>query len=172
MSGRTVLSVAITATKGFPWPPSCAGLERAGNLLIIPTAETFSGFSRLFLCEKQEARVGDYDLPLMNQVQKVNSTSAPTGFPVASCSSGHYTHVFLACDVQSACQQRGNVGGSDGRDDSAAVLCTSTLEMLFTCRNGVEHVPYSLVCDHLEDCLDSSDENFCVHPPCSGSGAV
>nr|KAG5699356.1 hypothetical protein BaRGS_008264 [Batillaria attramentaria] len=33
-------------------------------------------------------------------------------------------------------------------------------------RNEIEHVPYTLVCDHRSDCNDDSDEDFCVFPPC------
>nr|KAG5710971.1 hypothetical protein BaRGS_013705 [Batillaria attramentaria] len=32
--------------------------------------------------------------------------------------------------------------------------------------NEIEHVPYTLVCDHRSDCKDDSDEDFCVFPPC------
>jgi hypothetical protein len=38
----------------------------------------------------------------------------------------------------------------------------------FTC-NNVQLVPYSLVCDFRPDCVDASDEDFCVYERCTGS---
>jgi hypothetical protein len=34
------------------------------------------------------------------------------------------------------------------------------------CANDVQHVPYTFVCDHHDDCQDGSDEAFCVFPAC------
>ena len=36
----------------------------------------------------------------------------------------------------------------------------------FLCINGLQFVPYSLVCDFRVDCGDGSDENFCQYLPC------
>ena len=79
------------------------------------------------------------------------------------CPSGHWTREFLSCDVRSACQQTENyVRYSEiGTKPS---LCLSLFSTLFTCRAGVDRVSYSLVCDQNQDCLDGSDEDFCVHP--------
>ena len=87
------------------------------------------------------------------------------------CPSGHWTHQFLACDLQSVCWHSNSFGkssGSDGRRKIAA-QCQSPLSTLFTCRKSGEHVPYSLVCDHSHDCMDASDEDFCSYPSCLGS---
>ena len=78
-----------------------------------------------------------------------------------TCPTGHMTLTFLACDVQSACWA--------SHMDSQASSCGAALTPLppsFTCGNGVERVPYTLVCDHRSDCSDNSDENFCVFPSC------
>ena len=85
------------------------------------------------------------------------------------CSYGYYTHKFLVCDARSACLQHGSPGRSGDSDKIVTALCKSVLATLFTCRNDMEQVPYSLVCDHNQDCLDSSDEDFCMHPSCSSS---
>ncbi|XP_070206255.1 G-protein coupled receptor GRL101-like [Littorina saxatilis] len=45
----------------------------------------------------------------------------------------------------------------------------TSLPAMFKCSAGSQRVPYSLVCDHRQQCADSSDENFCVFAPCSGS---
>lgn len=76
------------------------------------------------------------------------------------CPSRHVTHIFLACDVNSACW---------GRGYGSAFSCTAPLAPTppsFTCNNDIEHVPYTLVCDHRPDCGDDSDEDFCHFPPC------
>ena len=36
----------------------------------------------------------------------------------------------------------------------------------FQCQSETQRVPYSLVCDHRQDCLDGSDETFCTFLPC------
>ena len=82
-----------------------------------------------------------------------------------TCPTGHMTLTFLACDVQSACWA--------SHMDSQASSCGAALMPLppsFTCMNGVERVPYTLVCDHRSDCSDNSDENFCVFLSCPLQG--
>ena len=84
------------------------------------------------------------------------------------CPFMHWTRSFLACDERSACLQKENVLQESGRsiEKSLTSLCQSPLSTLFTCRTGEERVSYSLVCDHRQDCLDGSDEDFCVYPSC------
>ena len=155
----------------FAWPPSIAVMDRAGTLMII-TASHKDPTQKLFLCEKEGRNKTDTSkngLSGKPQIGMPKSDGDSIAFPHVACSSGHYTHQFLACDAQSHCMQRGPSGQGSGRDDALMSLCMSILSTLFTCRNDVEHVPYSLVCDHSQDCLDSSDEDFCFHPSCSGS---
>lgn len=76
------------------------------------------------------------------------------------CPDNSTTHFFLACDVKSACWARAY---------TASFSCDAPLTPLppmMTCSNGVQHVPYTLVCDHRPDCDDSSDEDFCSFPRC------
>ena len=148
-------------------PPTCAGMERAGNLLIIPVSFKSSDYMS-FLCEEEETRRHEHDMSQMSRTHMPNSDSASAHFPHVVCSLGHYTHKFLACDIQSACWLRDSPVDR-GVNGTVVTLCKSILATLFACRDGLEHVPYSLVCDHSQDCMDSSDEDFCVHPSCSGS---
>ena len=92
-------------------------------------------------------------------------------FAFTVCPSGHWTHKLLACDPRSNCYQDYHAWPlrRNSKLPNIASLCQTILQTQFTCRNGVGRVPYSLVCDHSQDCLDSSDEDFCVHPSCSGS---
>ena len=78
-----------------------------------------------------------------------------------TCPDAHVTRTFLACDVKSVCW---------ALDLSTSVSCPAPLTPLppsFTCNNGVQRVPYTLVCDHRSDCSDRSDERFCVFTPCN-----
>ena len=127
-----------------------------------------------FLCEKvetPEVHVNQNSACERCSIQLSKSGNLSISLPHVMCPSGHWTYGFLACDIKSSCWRRhrnsGRSSGSESR--SLTSLCQSPLSELFTCRNGLEHVPYSLVCDHSQDCLDFSDEDFCVHPSCSSS---
>ncbi|KAL8602002.1 hypothetical protein ACOMHN_008493 [Nucella lapillus] len=78
------------------------------------------------------------------------------------CPGGHYTRRFLASDVTSNCWAR-------ERGFSAAELKVSMTPLppsMECSTTSSERVPFALVCDHRPDCLDNSDEDFCVYPPC------
>ena len=92
------------------------------------------------------------------------------------CPQFHLTHSFLACDVTSACWGRRNdIEYSQDRltwGIPASSTCMGPLKSLppyFRCLNAVDHVPYTMVCDYRQDCIDNSDESFCLIPPCEGS---
>lgn len=107
------------------------------------------------LCEKMPSSAS----PLAVESTKTGAT--PSQIAYIRCPDGHVTHQFLACDVKSACWVT-----------ISRLPCTAPLTPLppsFLCANDGERVPYSLVCDHREDCADGSDENFCVFAPCSFS---
>ena len=88
------------------------------------------------------------------------------------CPSGHGTHSFLACDVNSKCYADDSVNYGRTRDSwdvPTKASCRAPLSSLppaFECTYGQYRVPYSLVCDHRRDCHDNSDEDFCVFPLC------
>ena len=150
------------------WPPSAAFVYKPP---VLETLVASFDVSLRSLCEKEDlSETGTPKNGLSGKpfVQLPSSDNDSVGFLHVVCSSGHYTHLFLACDVRSDCLQHDPLGQSNGSDTLMA-LCTSILGTLFTCRNGVGRVPYSLVCDHSQDCLDSSDEDFCVYPSCSSS---
>ncbi|XP_076464779.1 uncharacterized protein LOC143296633 [Babylonia areolata] len=78
-----------------------------------------------------------------------------------TCPSGHVTQTFMACDVKSVCWAN-QIDASTEACDYHVTPPPPSME----CMNGVDHVPYTLVCDHRPDCSDNSDENFCVFPSC------
>ena len=79
---------------------------------------------------------------------------------VAVCPSGHFTHDFLSCDSRSACWASGVRGAQ------SCLAAVRPPPPSFSCSNGVSWVPYPLVCDHRQDCPDTSDESFCHFPQC------
>ena len=110
---------------------------------------------------------------LSTQPRHSTHTPRQQNFPFnyMACLLGHVTHAFLACDVRSSCWSKFNddgirqVWGFPWRG-----LCESDRKypLAFTCADGSSHVPYTLVCDHRDDCHDGSDETFCTFPACRG----
>ena len=117
-----------------------------------------------FLCESTTAlKIGACQ---EDSLKKIQFQSAPEqkSSPVSlvACPLGHSARDFLACDFKSSCWSR---------DIKTCLAPLTPLPPSFTCTNGVEHVPYTLVCDVRPDCSDDSDEKFCVYPPCDLPGA-
>ena len=153
-------------------PITCAVMTYAGQVILDKCGvKRYKAYS---LCERDGSSIQ------INTIQKDASRRIGIQLPLPSdstvhmartvCPSGHWTHEFLACDVQSACWQQDSIrqwsGDKDRRNMTAP--CQFPFSEMFTCTSGVGRVPYSLVCDHGQDCLDNSDEDFCDHPPCTG----
>ena len=89
---------------------------------------------------------------------------------LSMCLSGQITHDFLLCDPKSGCGQ------------SLCVFFNRTTQFLlalpvpteylvkrvavFACTKSKTEIPYTLVCDFINNCEDKSDESFCQHPLC------
>ena len=93
--------------------------------------------------------------------------------PHIRCPEDHLTHPAFACDVTSLCWASNDVAFSRDRESwelPSSALCPvvglTSLPPSYACADGTEYVPYTLVCDFRQDCLDNSDEEFCVFPPC------
>ncbi|KAK7482846.1 hypothetical protein BaRGS_00025879 [Batillaria attramentaria] len=94
------------------------------------------------------------------------STTQTPNIAFVQCPEGHLTHAFLACDIKSACfKERPGVSAT-------CRVPLSPLPPSFTCANGIELVPYTLVCNYRSECNDGSDEDFCVFPPCDAEKPV
>ena len=120
-----------------------------------------------FLCEPGHGdTVTAKPRPVPPPVTRSNQT---VPFPAVTCPIGHISHAFLACDAKSACFPVSR--GAGLRKHLCRAVGLNLPPPLFLCDSEVESVPYSLVCDHRHDCLDSSDENFCHVEPCGGSKA-
>ena len=66
---------------------------------------------------------------------------------------------FLGCGIRS--------GGRNSRGTTPCPHDRRDLDSLwFQCRDNSGCVPYTLVCDHRQDCADGSDEDFCVFQSC------
>ena len=151
---------------------SCGTLDRH---LGINVMNCFATDARHYICQEGEGteqRVqSQSDSSVRRGTQLFKPSNSSVQFTRTFCPAGHWTHEFLACDLQSACWQLDNLGerrAAMNTNRNATPPCQSLLSTMFTCRSSVERVPYSLVCDHSQDCQDASDEDFCVYPPCSG----
>ncbi|KAL8574516.1 hypothetical protein ACOMHN_060186 [Nucella lapillus] len=87
-------------------------------------------------------------------------------FPHLACPGGHVTHIALICDSKSCFPQ--SFLSNDDLDPPSCRVDIHPLPPSFVCRGGHESVAYTLVCDYRQDCVDGSDESFCVFQPCSG----
>ena len=77
---------------------------------------------------------------------------------LAPCPRNHLTRDFLLCDAESQCETK----------EMLKQCPLSAYEVsMFMCDDGTQALHYSLVCDHVEQCTDDSDEAFCIYKPCS-----
>ena len=104
---------------------------------------------------------------------RLEPVSVPLRTPSVVCPGGHQTHDFLACDVQSDCWANKDVvlqTSPEAVTTPTSAWCNTSVtadELYFQCSSTNERIPFTLVCDFRKDCFDGSDEDFCVHPPCS-----
>ncbi|KAK7108835.1 hypothetical protein V1264_016499 [Littorina saxatilis] len=132
------------------------------------------------LCQKPMAESGQTmtttvrpPLPQFTEVALTTLQNRTDSDSFVVCPRGHLVHSFLACDPSSACFAADDIGFSSRRESwalpsySSCDVNMTSLPPSFTCANGADHVPYTFVCDHRQDCLDNSDEDFCVYPPCN-----
>ena len=79
---------------------------------------------------------------------------------MVECQDHSASRQFLGCDTRS--------GRRDSPDTPPCPHDRRDLDSLwFQCRDNSGCVPYTLVCDHRQDCADGSDEDFCHFTPCS-----
>ena len=107
-----------------------------------------------YLCESPPQHISESPISLPAVTEGIHAVS------VIACPHEHLTQQFLACDVKSRCW-----ADAHGASYSCSVSLTP-LPPMMTCSDGVQRVPYTLVCDHRPDCDDKSDEEFCVFPQC------
>ena len=141
---------------------TCAFMDYAGQVRLKKCDSQIHNAH--YLCEKDESSTKPNTSQERPGIQLPVPSNSTVYLAHTVCPSGHWTHELLACDVQSACWQQDSF-----RQRSGSKTCQYPFSEMFTCMSGVGRVPYSLVCDHGQDCLDNSDEDFCVHPSCTGA---
>ena len=124
-------------------------------------------------CQKPD--VYPETLPLCERVHTLKEHRRPqrielanpgnSTFPAShvTCRDRQVTLAFLPCEGSSRDAYVSDDVRSGSPPGSADPEAPS-----FQCSNAVQHVPYTLLCDHRQDCSDNSDEDFCRFPPCSG----
>ncbi|PVD29173.1 hypothetical protein C0Q70_11770 [Pomacea canaliculata] len=141
--------------------PMCMFID-AENTLVLSFVKCDVTNPSKFMCE----------FPKTNNVSAIPQTS-PT-YPViianntpdsvqsvsfVKCSHRHVAIDFLSCAKDSNCDVK--------RDISMCELPGKGSFPMFKCDDNVQTIPYTLVCDYRPDCVDNSDENFCVIPECT-----
>ena len=148
--------------------PSCAYILRHSKISLDNCYKRRTG---QILCEQgatsDDSNANQKGATYQRETRVPKPVNGSIQFLYVDCPTGHWTHAFLACDRRTDCLRHEQIWTGTGLDKDT--VCQLPLAALFTCKNRVEHVPYSLLCDHSQDCLDSSDEDFCVHRSCSGT---
>ena len=105
------------------------------------------------LCEdKPTERRAQEDVSTQSVQLHSANISSSSSIRLVQCSSGHNIQLFVSCEPRSECAPV-----SESRATSSR--CPSTL---FACETSRDHVSYTMVCNNRCDCLDGSDETFCV----------
>ena len=152
-------------------PVTCASIVYAGRVVLKECDK--ARYRASAICERDESSsetsTGQKDGPRRPGIQLPVSSNSTVHLAHTVCPSGHWTHVFLTCDTLSACWQQDRQRSGRKARRNMTSSCHFPFSEMFTCASGVGRVPYSLVCDHSQDCLDNSDEDFCVYRSCNGA---
>ena len=175
---------------GIVYQPSCGSFTSAGykddrGRYVVGSVLCRGKSRAVALCETGQAKTAPTPTPTPTTSPGSDTNHTETGIRLGEpspghrssrrrhsslvvCPLGHLTHAFLACDEKTVCVQDGYVSGGASCSAAAAAAppALKPLPPSFACDNGVQRVPYTLVCDHRPDCSDGSDESFCVFPPC------
>ena len=151
---------------------TCCSMSNAGRVDLEHCSE--DELEACALCERDESSTetmtGQNDAPRRPGIQVPVPSDSTVDVAHTVCPSSHWTHEFLACDRLSACWQQDSFRPWSKNRRKMTSSCLFPFTEMFICTSDASRVPYSLVCDHGQDCLDNSDEDFCVHPSCNGAG--
>ena len=151
----TALSYCIQYVRRIS-PPYCAALRFGMYLHVIQCDDPQDAN---FLCEIPT----DTDQQSQSDVILPDPANPASSLPgMVECHHREATRQFLGCDVSS--------GGRDSPDTPPCPHDRRDLDSLwFQCRDNSGCVPYTLVCDHRQDCADGCDEDFCSFEECSST---
>ena len=144
---------------------------------IVPILED-SVTVRFVLCEKnvQTNDISSVEPVTFPSVSLSSSSITSTRQALMICPQGHVTHEFLSCDLKtkcgrmiffSACTFIGRVQDTMDATPSAKKRTLTDHMPMYACSIQPAAVPYTLVCDFINDCPDKSDESFCNHTRCN-----
>ena len=135
-------------------PPYCAAFDRHENHLHIIRCDRHPEAD--YLCEIPSATDQQSQSDIVLPVPVTPAITIPG---MMECQDQSAAWQFLGCGVSSFGRaSRGTTPCPHDRRDQDSLW--------FQCRDNGGCVPYTLVCDHRQDCADGSDEDFCVFQPC------
>ena len=149
----TALFFDVVKTATIP-SPYCAALHKYSHIFKVIKCDTLKKAD--YLCEipkkldHQSQQQSGIELP-------VPAKPAVTLPGMRGCWNLETTKDFLVCEARSGIQDSPSTATCPlYRQDSDTPW--------FQCRDK-GCAPYTLVCDHRQDCADGSDEDFCVFKP-------
>ena len=148
----------------------CASFNAAFSTWTINTHVCKDYLRRAyFVCEFDQRKTG-FD---QRQFISISRSHTDLIFPSTSvylfhCPSQHLTYEFLNCHAQTLCGtlisklvcwvlSSADMLLADNTTDARLAIET------FQCSKPNERISYIFVCDFKKDCVDSTDEEFCVH---------
>ena len=183
-----IANLLIYSRDSTIYEPLCVGVAVYNQIRTISLRECWYAWCDGFLCErkiKSENSVPSLpvNFPKLNESFDALPQSHPS---LVMCPARHMVHAFLACDAQSSCGVNQSPGrcevltidsrlkhkdnrhgrtqqGQTNDTESQPVHETVVSVDMFQCHEFGGTIPYTLVCDFREDCVDRSDETFCRH---------
>lgn len=154
--GWTAFSVQMN---GYKLPPACAMYDYLDRIFRSTSCNEKNNRDYVCVFNKPNrtlpvGTVTKHDVRLFEHSANMTWSTAVN---VVQCPSGHVTRDFLSCDLQAEC-----------RAPDPRMFCeVGVVKMpMFQCGHSQTSLPYTLVCDHVQHCLDNSDEDFCLYPNC------
>ena len=170
------------------YEPLCAAIVVHDREQTIKVRECRRESCDGFLCEQKiKSENSAPSLPVNFPKLNESFDALPQSHPsLVMCPARHMVHAFLACDAQSSCGVNQSLGRcqvvtmdssmnhTDNRHGRTLLGETRDTESkpdgntlmsvyMFQCLGYGGTIPYTLVCDFREDCVDRSDETFCRH---------
>ena len=136
--------------------PYCGYLSRVKS--NIKVYECFRARPVQLVCEFDQPGEKHSTAEQLDNLSLNNSEGQFWNVEVSLCRLGHVTRDFLHCDTDSQC---------NANKMMVSCLVKNKYNDMFLCKNGRQSLPYTLLCDHIGHCTDSSDEDFCIYSKCS-----
>ena len=189
VDGTVYYNVNVTTLKRpSMYEDLCAALVVYDRGQTVTVKECWYEWCDGFLCEQKiQSENSAPSLPVNFPKRNESFDALPQSHPsLVMCLARHMVYAFLACDAQSSCGVNQSPGRcqvvtmdsrmkhtdnrhsrtlqGESRDTESKPEGNTLMSVyMFQCHEYGGTIPYTLVCDFREDCVDRSDETFCRH---------